>query len=106
MHVLLRRTSDRIGIVQSSQDRTVPMVGQREDEDFGPRAMKQVEMAFVGAVENDVSGTYAVPPGIARLVVAAGENDGSKRLPMTVPRELLRGSMPHPPRRRTTERGV
>jgi len=106
VHVFLRRPSDRIGIVQSSKYRALPMIRKREHEDFGARAMKQVEMALVGPVEDDVPGAHPVPTGIARLVVAPGKDDGCKGLPMTVPREFLRGRMAHPAGRGTTERGV
>jgi len=82
------------------------MIRQWQDENFGSGTVEHVEVTLESPVEDDVSGTHAVPSRISRFVIAAGKNDGGERFPMAMPRELLGGGMPHPARCRTPERGV
>ena len=106
VHVGLGRARDCVSVVQPSDDRAVPIMRKGQNEHLGAGTMEQVEVALEGAVDNDVSGSNAVAPGVAYLVITAGKNDGGERLPVAVPRELLGRDVPHPAGRGASERDM
>lgn len=106
VHVGFGRANHRIGIVQPSNGRAVPVMRKRQNEHLGAGIMKQVKVALKSAVDNDVSGSHAMAPGVACFVIPAGKNDCGERLPMAVPRELLGRDVPHPARCSASERGM
>ena len=79
---------------------------QWKHENLGARPMKQVEMAFKCPMKNDVAGAHAMTPGVSRFIIAAGQNHGSERFAMTVPRKLFGSGVSHPAGRGAPERSV